>query len=360
MSHLLQHQIREFLLQRIEQGEPGTKLPAERVVAERFGTSLQVVKPVLQELALRGFVDRQVGRGTFVKKRRELEHFADADLCPGGRILFMYPNDPSLISWTKVSAVETKAHAAHLHLTNVKIQSLTDYEVELGRQEKIKDYTGIILMHSGRILEETFLRKLDQVGCPVVVLDPVENIEAYDQIHSVCEDYYGLGRHLMHILLEMTCHRVGYFRNAPVHRGRRNYAAGIRSAWEEAGRPARDLVISRERPSTGRKASGSDEAVRLWRDERVDGMITDSFHGTVRALRAQMKLGMAVMEKPVVSGPGHPEETYYVGPPVHIGRYSIPRIAEEAVKVVTRPAGQPKEVRIPVDSVRFAPGEPEE
>lgn len=47
--------------------DPGTKLPSERQLAERFGISRPIVREVLRELQERGLVEIAPGRGTFVR-----------------------------------------------------------------------------------------------------------------------------------------------------------------------------------------------------------------------------------------------------------------------------------------------------
>ncbi len=45
---------------------PGEKLPVDRDLATYYGCSLTPVKYAMDELSIRGYVDRQQGRGTFV------------------------------------------------------------------------------------------------------------------------------------------------------------------------------------------------------------------------------------------------------------------------------------------------------
>ena len=58
----------EELAEEIRMGklEPGSKLPSERRLCERFGTSRSSVREALRALSSRGMVEVQVGRGSFV------------------------------------------------------------------------------------------------------------------------------------------------------------------------------------------------------------------------------------------------------------------------------------------------------
>lgn len=61
-------QIEEQLAERIEAGEiaAGDRLPPERELARSLGVSRMTVRQALASLAVRGLVERGVGRGTFV------------------------------------------------------------------------------------------------------------------------------------------------------------------------------------------------------------------------------------------------------------------------------------------------------
>jgi DNA-binding GntR family transcriptional regulator len=63
-------QLADFIAAGIERGdlEPGTKLPAERDLAELIGHSPETVAKARRLLVERGVLESAVGRGTFVRK----------------------------------------------------------------------------------------------------------------------------------------------------------------------------------------------------------------------------------------------------------------------------------------------------
>jgi GntR family transcriptional regulator len=68
----LHHQVRSYLLHRIEEGElqPGEQLLQEREYAARFGISLAPVRQAILDLVKDGYLYRVRGRGTFVREHK--------------------------------------------------------------------------------------------------------------------------------------------------------------------------------------------------------------------------------------------------------------------------------------------------
>jgi len=66
-------QFKEYLLDRIEQGElePGQRLPSEREFCDRFDVSRITIRQALGELARDGLICSVPGKGTFVTRKQE-------------------------------------------------------------------------------------------------------------------------------------------------------------------------------------------------------------------------------------------------------------------------------------------------
>lgn len=72
-------QLKSVLQARIEDGTYGRsgRLPSERQLSQQFSISRMTARQALQALAMDGFIDVQVGKGTFVRQRQiaqELRH----------------------------------------------------------------------------------------------------------------------------------------------------------------------------------------------------------------------------------------------------------------------------------------------
>src|SRR5580658_7190298 len=70
---------------------PGTLLPAERVLCDQFGVSRMTMREANNLLERDGYVERHVGRGTFValhrilKRQQEMRGFSEEMLARGTR-----------------------------------------------------------------------------------------------------------------------------------------------------------------------------------------------------------------------------------------------------------------------------------
>jgi len=62
------YRLKQHLLETIEAADEGDRLPAERVLAEEFGTSRASVRLAIQELVVEGRLRREHGSGTYVAR----------------------------------------------------------------------------------------------------------------------------------------------------------------------------------------------------------------------------------------------------------------------------------------------------
>jgi GntR family transcriptional regulator len=108
----LYEKVKHRLTDALTRGEwkPGSAIPAERELAERFGTSVGTVRKAIDELAAENILIRQQGRGTFVAthtRERELFYFLHVVPEHGGK---QYP-DVELASFGRGKADRRTADA---------------------------------------------------------------------------------------------------------------------------------------------------------------------------------------------------------------------------------------------------------
>ena len=79
---LLADRLRDVLLEEITSSQlpPGTKLPTEGQLAERFGVSRATVRDAVSALVEAGYVVRRRGSGSYVTERRRMPHGLDSTL----------------------------------------------------------------------------------------------------------------------------------------------------------------------------------------------------------------------------------------------------------------------------------------
>ena len=67
------YQVKSEILALIADLEPGSAMPTERDLAERFETSRTTVRQAIAELVVDGRVERTQGRGTFVAQPKLMQ-----------------------------------------------------------------------------------------------------------------------------------------------------------------------------------------------------------------------------------------------------------------------------------------------
>lgn len=90
------YRVKQRLREHIDASQPGSALPTERSLSERFATSRATVRQALQELAAEGRVVRIQGKGTFVLPPKvtvplqltsHTEAMRQRDMAPASRVL---------------------------------------------------------------------------------------------------------------------------------------------------------------------------------------------------------------------------------------------------------------------------------
>ena len=228
----LYYQLYSILLADIEEGrlKAGQTLPPERKLADSHGVSRITVVKALDLLEREGLIDRQQGRGTFVKERKP---FTPAPLTiaflPGGLV---HPYHYSVQTGIAEIAAAKPAHLnvlAHYQ----KVTHAADYELS----ELSSRVDGLIIYPKSR---ETpaFLTELVVRGLPVVMVDRyLEDVPADAVVFDDEVAAYTLTQHLIQL-----GHKHIAFVNyrEPDVSSTQDRLSGFVRAMEEAGLDAGD------------------------------------------------------------------------------------------------------------------------
>lgn len=129
-------QLHQILVDYVEGLEPGTLLPSERVLAERFQVARMTVRTEIDRLVLAGLVTRRHGQGTFVAEPKLVQSdvlisfsqdMRTRGLTPGARLLSIGV-EPALEAESKRLALP--AEAPIVRIVRVRTADGTPFAVE--------------------------------------------------------------------------------------------------------------------------------------------------------------------------------------------------------------------------------------
>jgi len=156
---------------------PGEKLPTERDMAERTGTSRVTVRRAYEQLEQSGILKREQGRGTFVSS------YVGGNSKPGDQIaLLSSVSDPFALEFIK--ELEAKLTVEDMLL----ILRITDESAEKEEQAAIeligKGVNNLIIWPSGHEFAKGTFERLRVLGANMVFFDRM--------MPGSCADYLGL------------------------------------------------------------------------------------------------------------------------------------------------------------------------
>jgi GntR family transcriptional regulator len=168
----LHSQIRSELLSEIRSGRfrPGDQIPTEPELISRFNVSRTTVRRALRDLEAMGLIDRQSGRGSFVREPRleqELERLTG--FVEDMRALGLSPS-AKVVTIERVAA--SREVAEHLHL-GLGEQAIHIERVRLANGQPV-------------CFDDSYFR--EELGSRIAQ----ENLEV-DPFYSILEEKYGLG-----------------------------------------------------------------------------------------------------------------------------------------------------------------------
>lgn len=296
---LNRHQVKQALLDRIVALEVGAKLPPERMLAEEFGVCRSTMTRVLADLAVEGYVSRKIGVGSFVLPRNQMMKSSPASRRVRGEVIIVYPDFFSFDIWSKVHCAEIAAMRSNRLLLNLKMQPDSDYELLFELVRECRKLEGIILA-SCTSFTPNVIRRLDEIGVPVVVAGEIEDIDSYRNIFCIRRNHVQSGFLKMDAVIAAGHRHIGIIPNElPTTIASRSCLRGMKDAvrrrkmrWSDIARPVKIM----ENWGSSMKCA-YDQTLEVMRNHpEVTALVVDTASGAAGALRALADLKLRCPE----------------------------------------------------------------
>ena len=320
----LHQQLSRALAAQIAEGryQPGAAIPPERQLCSLYGVSITTVRQAVLDLAEKGMVEREVGRGTFVRAVR-----------PRGLRIGLLSTHDLLISQESMSPIV----AAMQEATGVAGSSLLHIHQEtpgpmagfLGDVLRRREADALILfthqpLHADDVAElassgvpyVVFNRYLEETAINCVVIDDREATErAVDYLWKLGH------RRIVHVAGQQHI-TVG-----------RDRAAGYRAAMRRRG--MEPWVIDAGWPI---EAGYTAAEVLLKAPERPTAVVASADGAAIGVIHAARRAGLEVPRDLSVMGFGHLPGSDLVDPPLTTMGYDRPAIGRETIAALLRMA----------------------
>ncbi|MBS1369350.1 MAG: GntR family transcriptional regulator [Lentisphaeria bacterium] len=286
-------QVKEALLENIRHQDVGTRLAPERRLAEEFGVSRSTMTKVLEELVKEGYLSRRVGSGTFIMPHDSEIASTRLPIRALGEVLIASPDFFSFPLWEKLHNLEIGAMRSNLQVVNLKIHPESDFNSLFELADGCRNLLGVIL-NAGLPTPKPVLKKLDELGVPVVIIGELESVGLYRNICTVGSNHFQSGYLKMEALLKAGHTRIGFIPNEPQSVAQQECIRGMKEAVREYKLRWRDLVLpesSIEFWQDPMKSGCVQTREVLERAPDVTGLVVDTIPGAIGALRAIAESG---------------------------------------------------------------------
>ncbi len=289
----LRGQVKEALLESIRNQAVGTRLAPERRLAEEFCVSRSTMTRILEELVQEGYLSRRVGCGTFIMPR-------DSEITssrPAGRtrgeVVIASPDFFSYSIWEWLHELEIGVMRRNLQAINLKIHPESDYNSILESASNCRNLRGVILS-SGLMTPKPILKKLDELGVPILMIGELDNIGIYRNVYSVCHNHFQSGYLKMEALLRAGHTRIGLIPNEPNSLAQQECLRGMKEAVREYRLRWRDIALPESSIDHWQNSMKcgciqTREILKAFPD--VTGLVVDTVPGAIGALRALAESG---------------------------------------------------------------------
>jgi DNA-binding LacI/PurR family transcriptional regulator len=211
-------------------GDDGQKLPPESELSEQFDVARGTLRQALGELEAEGFVQRERGRGTFIRRNRPL-HDTTRD-----NIGFVVPYVRDSFVTTILRGVEREAAEHGLSVTFKQVDNAVKQQIAVLEELVNQQTTGIILYPTDSTSQQMVADLIEQ-GYPIVLIDRYIYGLAAD--HVVADNFGGALQAMQH-LIQMGHQRIGFVTWREQASSLEHRAVAYRQAMKEAGLPISD------------------------------------------------------------------------------------------------------------------------
>lgn len=204
-------QLKDLLIQRIQELRPGDRLPSIRELIGQTGLAHHTVVKALSELEVEGYVELQPGKGAFVSRRARSEHHGVEQ--GSGIVVLATPEWDDHNIWSINHQAMEQAVRSGRRLVSWRFWPGARLEELVPFARSQADLAGLIIMPPSEAIVAVEAAHLGALGVPVVFLhpDPPEGTG----IHSVASDPTAHGAAMVEQLLARGHRRLAFVQHQP-------------------------------------------------------------------------------------------------------------------------------------------------
>ena len=353
-----QAQVESFLLNRITSGAwtVGEKIPSERDLAEQLSVSRITVRNAVLSLTSRGFFERSIGQGTFVRRSPDPPDGPARSKPSTGTLGYIVCKEKSVrkpiglesFYFDIFSGIEEKATRAGFHTLFTYVDDFDREETEVLRNFLGK-VDGVVVQEAR---DRAFLEFLRGYGLPVVLLAPSEVLEGLDFITM---DLAAGARTAVRYLRALGHERIGIV-NGPL----RLESARIRfQAWQEvmreSGLPYDGTTMTVDNDEWTAEAGYTSMKRLLDRNSGLTAVFCANDLLAIGALSALYERSLRVPDDVSVIGFDDTELSRHAAPPLTTMKIYSREMAKAAVKRLldrmNEPELPPVRIEFPIELI---------
>ncbi len=331
-------QLKEILISQIEKLEQDARLPADRVLAKTYGLSLVTVQKVMGELSNEGYIQREIGRGSFVHSRNPVVEGLDGMEDPLLNVAIIYPNFLSVTILEQLNKLEREGLKERISYSHFKLHSRRWLDrLALFINEKKGELEGVVLLPPCDFRSREQLLILESMGIKMVLLSSCNDVdlEGLNNIRCCGMNHFEAGATLVGKCFNAGYTEVLHVRNEPSCYDTNELCRGLLQASLDQGMYY-ELIAD---PPANWEHSG-EYASRVMENFEFEPsekciLVFDSAAGASAGIHALMKRGFLVPEEIAVATGDFNENFRFYNPPLSGMRQNISQIVDDVISVLS-------------------------